>query len=196
MNAQVKEKMMSKYKIIAFFGPSAAGKDTLAKQVCSIYPSTTHFIVSHTTRPPRGYEIDGVDYHFISVEKFTDMVLNYELMEAANYNEWFYGTSYGELHEDKVNVGVFNLEGMKCIMDDPKLEVLPIYVTAADATRLRRSLDRDNGRGCEEICRRFLADKKEFREIPFEYYTWQNEELGFNEAKDLIIEWLFEDNSV
>ena len=87
----------------------------------------------------------------------------------------------------------FNLEGMKCIIDDPKLEVLPIYVIAADATRLRRSLNRDNGRGCEEICRRFLADKKEFREIPFEYYTWQNEENGSNEAESLLKKWLLKD---
>ena len=168
--------MKSKKKIIAFFGPSAAGKDTLARKLYEMCPGDLHWIVSHTTRPPRDYEVDGKDYHFITVEQFTQMMLNYELMEATSYREWFYGTAYSSLSDDKINIGVFNLEGMKCITEDNSLDVVPVYVQASDKTRLQRSLQREENPDCHEICRRFMADKKEFQDIEFEHYIIFNEE--------------------
>lgn len=83
---------MSKYKILALFGPSASGKDTIAKQIVSKYPSLTSNIVSCTTRPKRDYEKNGIDYHFISEETFTKHVLNGDMLEATCFREWFYGT--------------------------------------------------------------------------------------------------------
>ena len=169
---------MNKYKVIAFFGPSASGKDTLAKQVCSTFPDHTNFITSHTTRPPRDYEVHGKDYYFVSEKEFTRMVLNYELMEAASYREWFYGTSYKALDPNRTNIGVFNLQGMNAIVEDPKLEVLPIYVRADDKVRLLRSLHREVSPDCDEICRRFQADKKEFSDIDFYYISLDNNNEG------------------
>ena len=168
--------MKNKKKIIAFFGPSAAGKDTLAHKLYEMCPDTSHWIVSHTTRPPRDYEIDGKDYHFVTVEQFTQMILNYEMMEATSYRDWFYGTAYDSLSDDKINIGVFNLEGIKCIIEDNSLDVLPVYVQASDKTRLQRSLQREENPDCDEICRRFMADKKEFQFIEFEHYVLSNEE--------------------
>lgn len=168
--------MKNKKKIIAFFGPSAAGKDTLAHKLYEMCPEVLHWIVSHTTRPPRDYEIDGKDYHFVTEEQFTQMMLNYEMMEATSYRDWFYGTAYDSLSDDKINIGVFNLEGMKCIIEDNSLDVMPVYVQASDKTRLQRSLQREENPDCDEICRRFMADKKEFQFIEFEHYVLSNEE--------------------
>lgn len=167
---------MNKKRIIAFFGPSAAGKDTLARKLYEMCPETSHWIVSHTTRPPRDYEAEGKDYYFITTEKFTDMMLKYELMEATSYRDWFYGTAYASLSNDKINIGVFNLEGMKCIVEDSSLDVIPVYVQASDKTRLQRSLQREEQPDCNEICRRFMADKQEFQDIEFEHYIIFNEE--------------------
>lgn len=168
--------MKNKKKIIAFFGPSAAGKDTLARKLYEMCPDISHWIVSHTTRPPRDYEVDGKDYHFISETQFTVMMLQYELMEATSYRDWFYGTAYTSLSDDKINIGVFNLEGMKCIVEDSSLDVVPVYVKASDKTRLQRSLAREENPDCHEICRRFMADKKEFQDIEFSHYIIFNEE--------------------
>ena len=68
----------------------------------------TKGIVSCTTRPPRDYEVDGVDYHFLTPDQFAEKVLDGSMLEAASFNGWFYGTAISELDADK----------MKCILDE------------------------------------------------------------------------------
>ncbi|MBV7329646.1 guanylate kinase [Chloroflexi bacterium TSY] len=63
-------------------GPSGVGKDVtlnLLKQ--SDYPF--HFVVTATTRPIRPGEVDGIDYHFVSIGEFAEMIDNDELLEHA-----------------------------------------------------------------------------------------------------------------
>lgn len=164
-----------KYKILALFGPSASGKDTIAKQIVLDYPSLASNIVSCTTRPKRDYEKHGIDYYFISEEAFTKHVLNGDMLEATCFREWFYGTPLWALSTNKVNIGVFNPEGIRILCDDPRIKILPVLVCASDKIRLLRSLDRENNPDCEEICRRFLADKKAFQNIDFNYESLENE---------------------
>ena len=159
-------------KILAFFGESAAGKDTLAKVLAE--RDEFHAVVSCTTRPKRDYEQDGVDYHFLTTEEFTKKVLDGTMLEATEFRNWFYGTPIESLKADKINVGVFNISGIECLLKDSRLEVIPVYIACEDKTRLLRSLNRETTPDCEEICRRFLTDKKDFEDIPFEYYTHYN----------------------
>lgn len=167
----------TKIKILALFGKSASGKDTIQKWIVENFPELTKGIVSCTTRPPREGEKDGVAYHFLSDEEFTKKVLNGSMLEATSFREWFYGTSLDELDAKKINVGVFNLTGIECLLTDPRLEVLPIWVYASDKTRLTRSLNREPNPNCAEICRRYLADEKDFDEADdFDYAGWVNED--------------------
>ena len=55
-------------KVIALFGPSGSGKDTVAKILAK--QKNVNEIVSCTTRPMRDYEQDGIDYHFLTNEQF------------------------------------------------------------------------------------------------------------------------------
>ncbi len=71
-------------------GPSGVGKTTLEKRLFAEFPDL-HYSVSATTRPPRPGERDGVDYFFVSPERFREMRNNDELLESAE----FYGNSYG-----------------------------------------------------------------------------------------------------
>lgn len=159
-------------KVIAFFGPSSSGKDTLAKVLSN--RSDINEIISCTTRPMRDYEKDGIDYYFLTTEKFGEKVLNGTMLEATTFRDWFYGTPIEALKEDKINVGVFNKQGIECLLSDNRLEVIPIYVACEDKKRLMRSLEREINPDCEEICRRFLADLQDFEVIDFDYLTFYN----------------------
>lgn len=169
------DKEINMYKIIALFGESGAGKDTIQNWLVSNFPDEAHKIVSCTTRPPRDYEVNGEDYYFIDIEFFAQKVLDGSMLEATTFNSWGYGTPIESLKEDKINIGVFNIQGIDCLLQDPRLEVNVIYVTLSDKERLIRALKRELNPNCEEICRRFLADKKDFDDIPFEWdLEWDN----------------------
>ena len=167
---------MNKIKIIALYGESGSGKDYWAKQLLAQFHNKTHAIVSCTTRPPRDYEKEGVDYFFLTPDQFGEKVLNGDMLEATSFNDWFYGTSLSALDPEKINVGVFNPEGMECIIEDPRLDVTPVYIYASAKTRLLRALNREDNPNCHEICRRFFTDEKDFDEMEeFESYSYYND---------------------
>ncbi|MFZ0487475.1 MAG: guanylate kinase [Arenicellales bacterium] len=72
--------------------PSGAGKTTLARGLNEALPNTA-FSISHTTRPRRRKEADGVDYYFVSEKEFRDMVERGEFLEYARVFGNWYGTS-------------------------------------------------------------------------------------------------------
>ena len=166
---------MKKYKIIALFGKAGAGKDTIQQWIVSRH--NLHGIVSCTTRPPRDYEENGVDYHFLSNEDFTRKVLDGTMLEATEFRGWFYGTLLNSLDPDCLNIGVFNIAGIDALLEDSRLEVYPVIVYAPDKTRLVRQLMREEFPDCEEICRRFQTDNKDFLQCDFEpFFVWENYE--------------------
>lgn len=164
---------MNKYKIIALFGKSSAGKDYLQKWIVNNYD--VNKMISCTTRPPRDYEKHGVDYYFLSDAAFAEKVLNGQILEATEFRSWFYGTPIETLDENKINIGVFNPSGVSFLLEDPRVEVYPIWIQASDKRRLMRSLNREANPDCAEICRRFATDEADFADIDFEYLVYNNE---------------------
>lgn len=154
--------MDNKYQVVALIGKAGAGKDTVQKVTCTNHPLMFNPIVSCTTRPAREKEIHGVDYNFISLEDFTRGVLNGEMLEATEFRGWFYGTPESALSKDKINIGVFNPAGIDALLEDSRLDVLIVEVTAKDKTRLMRCLNREKDPDCAEICRRFMTDEQDF----------------------------------
>lgn len=164
--------MENKYKVLALFGKSGAGKDTIQKWLTTNY--NMNGIISCTTRPPRDYERDGIHYHFLSNEEFAQKVLNMSMLEATVFNDWCYGTPIESLKEDKINVGVFNIQGIECLLQDNRLNILPIFIDCSDKKRLLRNIKREKVPNCLEICRRFITDEKDFSDINFDYITFDN----------------------
>lgn len=189
---------MNKTIIIALFGAAGSGKDTIQKEIAKQSPFLFHEIISSTTRPPREYEQDGVDYKFISTQQSIDYAANNEYLEYAEFRGWRYGTLKSSVRKDKINIGVFNLFGVKQLLRLPKEEylIIPIYITCSDKTRLLRQLNREQDPDCTEICRRFGTDKEDLAEknIDFWHFTIPNENIEPQRiVKEIILPALYED---
>ena len=170
---------MQKFKVVALFGKCAAGKDTIQNWLIATDPNIKK-IVSCTTRAPRDYEVDGVDYHFLTTLEFTQKVLDGSMLEAVSFRDNFYGAAIDELDEDKINIAVFELNGIHALLDDPRIDVMCIYIDVDDKVRLLRMLNREERPDCLKLCERFIEEDKTFREFDFDYCICDNN-LQMNE---------------
>ena len=76
--------------MVILSSPSGVGKTTITKKIQQKY--NFKISVSHTTRPPRSNEIDGVDYNFISEKKFEELIKADAFYEYAKIFDNYYGT--------------------------------------------------------------------------------------------------------
>lgn len=187
--------MENKYQIVALIGKAGAGKDSIQKATCELHPLMFHPIVSCTTRPAREGEIEGVDYHYITLNEFTRKVLNGDMLEATEFRDWFYGTTLESLSKDKINIGVFNPAGVEALLEDPRLDVTVFEVVAPDKQRLMRYLNREENPDCAEMCRRYFTDEKDFADLDFDRYqidNWDDADLDLLTATNSCIDILSE----
>lgn len=168
---------MDKYKIIAICGPAGSGKDYILSHLFrTIYGRTQlNKIVPSTTRPARPYQADGIHYHFInSAEEFMSKQNLDKWIQYQCFNNWWYGTSIDSLTKDKINVGFFSPRVIQQILENEEIDCTPVLIWCPDKIRLLRQLSREGNPNCNEICRRFLADKKDFLNLPFSYKVIEN----------------------
>ena len=88
---------MRKGLLVVVSGPSGAGKGTICQALLEKTPLA--YSVSATTRKPRAGEVDGVNYHFLSVEAFEEMIEKDGLLEWAKVYDNYYGTPLKEVEE-------------------------------------------------------------------------------------------------
>lgn len=84
--------MMRKGNLFIITAPSGAGKTTLVNELVK-HEENLRVSVSHTTRPARSGEQDGVDYYFIEEPEFTSMLSKGDFLESAQVYGYHYGTS-------------------------------------------------------------------------------------------------------
>ncbi|MDQ0154462.1 guanylate kinase [Robertmurraya andreesenii] len=82
-------KIKEKEKLFIYTGPDGSGRKTIAKMVATMFDMET--VLSYTTRPPRHYEVNGEDYHFVDVESFKRMEENQEFLESVEIDGFHYG---------------------------------------------------------------------------------------------------------
>lgn len=137
-------------KLLIFSAPSGSGKTTLVRELMKLFPRI-EFSVSATSRAPRGAEVNGRDYHFVSPEEFRRLVDEDKFVE---WEEVYAGTSYGTLRSEveaiweRGNVCAFDVDviggiRLKNIFGD---EAMSFFVMAPSPGELRRRLE---GRGTD-----------------------------------------------
>jgi guanylate kinase len=148
---------------IIISAPSGAGKTTLCQALKKRLPDL-NFSVSHTTRPPRENEQDGVDYHFITKKKFLEMTDRDEFLEWAQIHDNYYGTARKNitdtLQKGKDLVLELDVQGVETLRN-LKYRGVYIFILPPSMEELEKRL---TGRGTEsdnQIKQRLEAGKKE-----------------------------------
>jgi guanylate kinase len=150
-------------KVFVITGPSGVGKGTLIKMLRERVPDLA-LSVSATTRSPRGGEVDGRDYHFLTEEQFQERRDAGDFLEFATYSGNHYGTLNSELERclDKGRSVVLEIEvqGAQQVRQS-KPDSVQIFIAPPDESVLR---DRLQGRGtdsAEAIDRRLKVAEQE-----------------------------------
>ena len=159
-------------KIFYLMGKSGSGKDTIYKHIKEQLPELKTIVI-YTTRPIRSDEVDGVAYHFSNDEKLEKFQAAGKVIELREYNTihgiWKYFTvDDGQFDTQENLLAIGTLESyvkMKDYFGEEKM--IPLYIEVEDGLRLERALKRERKQESpkyEEMCRRFLADAKDFSE--------------------------------
>lgn len=160
-------------KIFYVMGKSSSGKDTLFQDLKREFPQL-RTIVLYTTRPIREGEKDGTEYFFVEEEKLDAFRKAGRLIEERAYDTihgiWRYATvDDGQIcleEADYLAIGTLeSYNRLKAYFGSGC--VIPLYVEVEDGERLKRALAREERQEApryEELCRRFLADARDFSE--------------------------------
>lgn len=161
-------------KIFCLMGKSSTGKDTIYQELLKKSDLSIKNIVPYTTRPIRVNEKNGREYFFCNEDKVKELEEAGKIIELRSYNTvkglWKYFTADdGQIDLEKSNyLLIGTLETFISVRNYYGEEtVFPIYIEVEDGERLTRALNREKIQKIpqyEEMCRRFLADQKDFSE--------------------------------
>jgi guanylate kinase len=178
-------------EIYVISGPSGAGKSALITGLREMLPDLG-YSVSHTTRKPRGEEVNGIHYHFVDRDTFQGMIDKGEFVEWAEVYKDFYGTSFsslqGQTGKDVDMVLDVDVQGARNLRKHFKDSVL-IYVLPPSMGVLERRL-RERGTDDEAVIRQRI--KKAAEEIKncawYDYLIFNgNLEKAVEEAKSIVV---------
>ena len=159
-------------KIFYIMGKSSSGKDTIYNRLRTDEALELSNLILYTTRPMREGEKQGREYHFVKEEQFSQLKDAGKVIESRTYETvygpWSYFTADdGQVADaEKSYLGIGTLESymqLKNYYGEEK--ICPIYIEVEDGERLKRAIAREEQQKTpkyEEMCRRFLADARDF----------------------------------
>ena len=161
--------------MLVLVGESASGKSSIEKYL--VDNCGYNKIVSYTTRQPRQGEIDGIDYHFISVKQFESLNDQGFFAETAIYNDWYYGVAKEDCTDDKV--AVLTPHGLRQVSKIKGINIISFYIDVPRRDRLIKILQR--GDSIEESYRRNLSDVGMFDGI-WDEVNYVINNVGYNKS--------------
>ena len=159
-------------RIYYLLGKSATGKDTLYKEILKRRPKL-RTVTMYTTRPIREGETDGVEYFFTGREELERQLASGKVIESRTYQTiagpWTYYTvddGQFDVADDESCLMIGTLESYEkmCAYFEAG-KMVPVYIEVPDGIRLLRAVKREENQkkpNYREVCRRYLADEKDF----------------------------------
>ena len=161
-------------RIYYLLGKSATGKDTLYKEILKRRPKL-RTVTMYTTRPIREGETDGVEYFFTDREELERQLASGKVIESRTYQTiagpWTYYTvddGQFDVADDESCLMIGTLESYEKMCAHLEAgKMVPVYIEVPDGIRLLRAVKREENQkrpNYREVCRRYLADEKDFSE--------------------------------
>lgn len=173
---------MEKGKLIVFSAPSGSGKTTIVRHLLEQPELKLAFSISATTRPPRGAESHGDDYHFMSLSEFKKHIRDEDFVEWEEvYPDMFYGTLKSEvekIRETGTNV-IFDIDvsgGLRIKRKFPE-DTIAIFVKPPSIDELKKRLKIRSTESEEKIAMRIAKASAELATAPLFDVIVENSDL-------------------
>ena len=177
--------------MLVLSSPSGAGKTTLSKKIQQS-DNSFEISVSHTTRSPRPNEVDGIDYHFVTKEKFLKLLKLGMFYEHAEIFGNYYGTSKSSIEKitnNNHNV-LFDIDwqGSQQLSKFKELNLVKVFILPPSREELEKRLKDRNQDDKAAIKKRMLAYSKDIaHKTDYDYVLINdNVEKCFNELKMIV----------
>lgn len=166
-------------KLFCIIGKSGAGKDTVLSGILNKNISLLKPVVTYTTRPKRKNETEGKEYHFVNDSELTRLDGEGRVIEKRTYHtvygDWHYFTCHIDIsgREDYIMIGTPDVVD-KLYEHYDSDRIIVIYLQLDEKERLLRCINRESQQkvpNYSEVCRRYLADEKDFFKGRLENYT-------------------------
>ena len=184
-------------RVLIFSAPSGSGKSTIVNHILSLYPGSMEFSVSSTSSPPRGEEVHGREYYFLSTEEFRQMIAEDKFVE---YEEVYEGRFYGTLKSEceriwaAGHVIIFDVDvkggvNLKRYFGDAALSV---FIKAPSVEVLRERLIKRGTDSPEAIEERVAKAEEELTYAPKFDYVLVNDDLStaYSESEKVVEDFL------
>ena len=188
---------MSNGKLIIFSAPSGSGKTTIVRHLLKTFPDQLEFSISATSRPQRGVEENGKDYHYLTVDEFKEKIDNKEFLE---WEEVYSGVHYGTLRSEVDRIWAkgkhvifdIDVEGGLNLKKQFSEKALAIFVMPPSIKILEERLNTRSTDSSESIARRVEKAEKELRTADLFDTFILNEilEEAFAKAEKLVSEFI------
>ena len=162
---------MENGKLLVFSAPSGSGKTTIVRHLLAQTDLNLEFSISTTTRQPRGEEVDGVDYYFITLAEFKNHIKAEAFLEWEEvYRDNFYGTLKSEVNRiwTKGKNVIFDIDvsGGLRIKSKYQTETLAVFVKPPSIDELKIRLKKRSTETDEKINMRIAKASVELATAP------------------------------
>jgi guanylate kinase len=175
--------------LVVISGPSGVGKDTILQELkLANYPF--YFVVTATTRRQRPSERDGIDYHFVSVGEFAEMIENNELLEYAVVYGDYKGIPKKHVrealasgHDVIMRIDVQGAATIRRLVPN----AVTIFLTAESEEKLISRLQERKTEMADQLKMRIVTARQELKRIVEFDYVVVNREHALDDTVDQVL---------